>query len=218
MNKLFITLLSIPKTFWVNLRYLDFRQAIKLPIIVSYDTSFKVRRGELCFECPIKMGMIRIGFHEVPACHRERTKFCVDGTLVFKGEAHIGNGSSIYVSKEGFMELGDDFKISASSSIICYHEIVFGRNIQFSWDCLVMDSDTHTIYDELGNCYNLDKPISFGDNIWIGCRSTILKGSFIPNNCVIGSMSLVSGKKFEKNTIIAGVPARSIKNISGWKL
>lgn len=218
MNRLIIGILSIPKIIWTNFRYLDFSQAIKLPIIVSYNSFFKTTREGICFECPIRMGMVRIGFHEVPACSRKSTKLHVDGKLVFKGEAHIGNGSNIYVARDGLMVLGDDFKISASSSIICYHEIEFGRNIQFSWDCLVMDSDTHSIYDEHGNRYNQDKSIVFGDNIWIGCRSTILKGSVIPSNCVIGSMSLVSGKKFEESSIIAGVPAKSIKRISRWEL
>jgi len=218
MNKIILKMLSIPKTVWVNFRYLPVKQAVKLPIAVAYDTSFRTVPKGLVFDTPLRRNMIRIGFHEVPACHRNKTSFHVDGNLVFKGEAHIGNGTNIYVGKKGCLTLGDDFKISASSSIVCYKEIVFGRNIQFSWDCLVMDSDTHTILDEQGNAYNHDKKIVFGDNIWIGCCCKILKGSKIPNNCVIGSMSLVSGDKFDENTIIAGIPAKSNRKIGGWRL
>jgi len=218
MNNMIIKLLSIPKTIWVNFRFLPYKQAVKMPIAVAYDTSFKAVMSGVIFDCPLRRSMIRIGFHQVPACQRKKTEVRVDGILEFRGEAHIGNGSIIFVAKKGRMSLGDDFKISASSSVLCYKEIRFGRNIQFSWDCLVMDSDTHSIIDELGNTYNNNKPIEFGDNIWIGCRCTILKGSKIPDNCVIGSMSLVSGCKFDNNTIIAGHPAKSIRKIGGWKL
>ena len=218
MNVIILKMLSIPKTIWVNFRFLPFKQAVKMPLAVAYDTSFIAVRGGVNFDCPLRRSMVRIGFHEVPACQRKKTKVHVDGTLEFGGEAHIGNGSNIFVAKCGRMSFGDDFKISASSSVLCYKEIKFGRNIQFSWDCLVMDSDTHSILDELGNTYNNDKPILFGDNIWICCRCTILKGTVIPDNCVIGSASLVSGDKFDENTIITGHPAKSIRKIGGWRL
>lgn len=118
----------------------------------------------------------------------------------------------------GLLELGDHFAISASSVISFYKHISFGRDIQFSWDCLVMDSDTHYIFNEKGCVINKNKEIVFGDNIWIGYRTTVLKGSLIPNNCVIGANSLVCGSKFEPSTIVADSPATSIKKISGFKI
>ena len=81
-----------------------------------------------------------------------------------------------------------------------------------------MDSDNHKIFDENGNIINKPREIVFGDKVWIGCRTTILKGSVIPSNCVIGACSLVSGKKFENDSIIVGNPAKSIKKISKWEL
>jgi acetyltransferase-like isoleucine patch superfamily enzyme len=52
----------------------------------------------------------------------------------------------------------------------------------------MFNSDTHKIYDDEGNVTNEAKEIVVGDKIWIGCRSTILKGAVILNNCVIGSL------------------------------
>lgn len=169
----------------------------------------------------MKPALIRIGFHTTPVMNpNDRTVISIapEGKMIFHGSAHIGRASKIVVHKNAELVLGDNFAISSSTQINCYHNIRFGRDIQFSWDCLVMDSDTHKIFNEDGECCNVNKPIVFGNKIWIGCRVTILKGSLIPDNCVIGACSLVSGNKFEENSIIAGTPAKSTKKISGWKL
>lgn len=164
--------------------------------------------------------MIRIGFHKVPVCNdNDKTSLTIHngGRLIFEGTAHIGHGTKINVNS-GELLLGDNFAVSASSQINCYTSIRFGKNIQFSWDCLVMDSDTHCIFDEKDRIVNESREIVFGNKIWVGCRSTILKGSCIPDNCVIGACSLVSGKKFNANSIIVGNPAKSLKSINKWEL
>ena len=81
-----------------------------------------------------------------------------------------------------------------------------------------MDSDTHEILDKDCTRMNEDREIVFGDKIWIGCRTIVLKGSRIPSNCVVGANSLISGQQFEERTIIVGNPAKSIKRIGDWKL
>ena len=217
--KLSVVLLSIPKTIWINLRCLPFSQAVRLPIWVRYDTKMSLKGKILLSRSGF--AMIRIGFHKVPICDaRDTTVIDVSrsGELVFHGTAHIGHGTKIYVAPGACLEIGDNFAVSASSQINCYKKIRFGRDIQFSWDCLVMDSDTHEIFDENGYLMNEPREIVIGKHIWVGCRVTILKGSCIPDGCVVGACSLVSGKGFEKGSIIAGSPAKSIKKISNWKL
>ena len=163
--------------------------------------------------------MIRIGFHECDECNpNNQTVLKVKGTLEFSGFAHIGRGAKIIVGEDGKLELGNNFAISDSFTISCRKHIKFGRDIQFSWDCLVMDSDTHSVVDDEGNRINNDRDVIFGDKIWVGNGCMILKGTEIPNNCVIGARSVVSGKIFEPNSIIVGNPAKSVKHIGGFVL
>ena len=215
-------LLSVPKTLWFNLCYLPVHQAVKLPIWIHYGTAITINKGGTIIipNACVCTAMIHIGFHRVEICEpRAKTILSISGgVLCFLGSAHIGHGSKIHVSHGAKLILGDNFSISASSAINCYKSIRFGKDVQFSWDCLVMDSDTHKIYDDEGNVTNEAKEIVVGDKVWIGCRTTILKGAVIPNNCVIGSCSLVSGNKYEPNSVIVGVPAKSIKKIGGWNL
>ena len=220
MSRLLEFCLSFPKTLLFNLRHLPLRQAVKLPICIRYGSIVHIAKGRICIEGDLRTAMIRIGFHKVPVCnYKDRTQIIIDGgKLVFQGTAHLGHGTKIHVAEGAELVLGDNFAVSASSQINCYHKMVMGHDIQFSWDCLVMDSDTHKIYGKNLEMINSDQEVKIGDKVWIGCRTTILKGSVIPDGCVIGAGSLVAGKIFSPNTIIIGSPAKSVRTIDGWEL
>lgn len=53
---------------------------------------------------------------------------------------------------------------------------------------------------------------SKGKNCFIGCNSLILKGTIIEEETVVGAGSVVSGM-FPKNCVIAGNPAKVIKQL-----
>ena len=71
-----------------------------------------------------------------------------------------------------------------------------------------MDTDFHKIYSMNAsvenNLVNPEKDIVIGNHVWIGCRSTILKGAVIPDNCVIAAGVTVVRKYEEQNSIYAG--------------
>ncbi len=56
-----------------------------------------------------------------------------------------------------------------------------------------------------------EENIIIGKNCWIGDGAVILAGTQIGDNCVVGANSVVKGV-FESNIIIAGVPAKKIRN------
>jgi len=53
--------------------------------------------------------------------------------------------------------------------------------------------------------------VSIGENVWVGARVTILDGVTIGDNAIIGAHSLVT-KDVPANTIVAGTPAKVIRN------
>ena len=171
-------------------------------------------------ECDIKAGMIRIGFGDVGIFDRifSRTIIQLDGKIIFYGDASIGHGSKVSVGENGVLEIGKNFTITAETSIICHKKIKFGNNVLISWENLFMDTDFHKIKNkEKNSIINEPEEISIGDNVWFGCKNTILKGSQIKNNCVIGSNSLIN-KKFNKdNLLIAGNPAKILKENIVWE-
>ncbi|MBR2669802.1 MAG: transferase [Solobacterium sp.] len=63
---------------------------------------------------------------------------------------------------------------------------------------------------------NHAKDIVINNHVWIGMRSLILKGTLIKNNCVVGAGSICN-KDYEKdNCMIAGNPAKIIKENVNW--
>ncbi|MET3557615.1 maltose O-acetyltransferase [Streptococcus rupicaprae] len=58
------------------------------------------------------------------------------------------------------------------------------------------------------------KPITIGNNVWIGGGVTILPGVTLGDNVVIGAGSVVTKSFDEDNIVLAGNPARIVKVLS----
>lgn len=57
--------------------------------------------------------------------------------------------------------------------------------------------------------YSAFRPVTIGDNSFIGAGAIVLPGTVIGKNCIIGAGAVVKGK-VEDNTIVAGNPATKI--------
>jgi acetyltransferase-like isoleucine patch superfamily enzyme len=135
---------------------------------------------------------------------------------MFKGMARIGHGSKLSVS--GRLTLGEHFFISAESSIIAMKDVAFGNNVLISWDVLIMDHDIHRIYDLNGIQYPTSKPVAIGNNVWIGCRSLLLKGVYLADGSIVAAGSTVTKSFSQEGIIIGGNPAKKIKENVRWKM
>lgn len=80
-----------------------------------------------------------------------------------------------------------------------------------------MDSDHHIIKDHKGEIINHPEEIIIEDNVWIGCRSLLLKGSRIASNSIIGANTVVNKKLEDHNCINAGIPSKLIKRNIFWR-
>lgn len=207
--------LGLPKSIYVNFRLLPFKQAIKLPIIVSSKTKLvslcgKVNLGK------VKTGTIRIGFGgtEHIDYSYNRTILKIDGTINFKGKAKIGLGSKLII--DGELSVGERFGVTGDTLIICGKKITIGDNARISWQNIIMDNDQHPILDTSNNIINPAKEIIIGNNVWIGARCFILKGSKINDGCIIAANSTVSKSFDETNSIIGGSTAKILKQDIRW--
>lgn len=98
-------------------------------------------------------------------------------------------------------------------------KIHLGKNAQISIDVLMRTSDGHSLFN-FGEKYPYNKPenIIIGDNVWLGSRVVLLKGTNLPNNSVVGACSVVNKNFREENVVIAGNPAKIIKHNTSWNI
>lgn len=108
------------------------------------------------------------------------------------------------------IEIGDDSYINRRSEICCKSNVKIGKKCAISWDVTITDTDYHGV---LGR--GSTKPVIIGDRVWIGCKSTILKGVTIGEGSVVAAGSLVVDD-VPKNCLVAGVPAKVIKRDIKW--
>lgn len=94
--------------------------------------------------------------------------------------------------------------------------ISIGENCMLAANLEFWASDAHAITDKQGNLLNLGKEIIIGNNVWIGVGATILKNTIVPDNCIVGAKSVVTGQYNDKNCILAGSPAKIIKKDIVW--
>lgn len=115
---------------------------------------------------------------------------------------------------EGKVHIGDDVGISGST-IYAREEITIGNHVLVGANTKIVDNDFHPLDVEARNANDFSKlvckPVRIEDNVFIGCNCLILKGTEIGANSIVGAGSVVCGK-FPDNVVIAGNPARIIKN------
>ena len=209
-------LLSLPKSLYFNFKYFPFATAIKLPVLISYRTKLSKMEGNVILE-KIKTGIVRIGFGYVGIFDKNNSRSIWEctGHVFFKGATSIGHGSKLSIGKNGKLIFGNNFCITAESQIVCNKKILIGDNVLISWQCLIMDTDFHNILN--GDIkINDDKEIIIRNNVWIGCRSTILKGVEIYSGNVIAANTNLTRTIRKSHIIIGGNPGNIIKENINW--
>ena len=91
--------------------------------------------------------------------------------------------------------------------------IIFGSNIELGPGVSIISSNHKQ--DNLRK-HTKGKPITIGNNVWIGSNTTILPEVNIGNNVIIGANSVVT-KDIPANTIAVGNPCKVIKEKGTYK-
>lgn len=94
--------------------------------------------------------------------------------------------------------------------------ISIGENCIFASQIDIWASDTHSIIDMSGKLLNYGGKIEIGNHVWVGKGVKIGKFAKISDNSIVGWGSVVASKFDEPNVVIAGNPAKVVKQKVNW--
>lgn len=95
--------------------------------------------------------------------------------------------------------------------------VYIGDDCMFSFGIEIWASDSHSIIDyTTKKLVNWGKTIFIGNHVWVGMRATILKNTYINNDCIVGAGAVVAGRFERTHCVLAGNPARVIKEKISW--
>ena len=112
----------------------------------------------------------------------------------------------------GDVMIGDHTRIGLHNTIIGPVDIGSHVNLAQGITVTALNhnfDDTEKLIDEQGVSTN---PVTIEDDVWIGANAVILPGVTIGNHCVVAAGAVVT-KDVPPHSLVAGVPAKVIKNI-----
>lgn len=109
--------------------------------------------------------------------------------------------------------VGDGFYANHNMVITDGAEVTFGDHVFVAPNCCFTTAE-HAIDPEMRKAgVEIAKPITIGNNVWIGAGCTILAGVTIGDDSVIGAGSVVT-KSIPSHVVAVGVPCRVVREIS----
>lgn len=91
-----------------------------------------------------------------------------------------------------------------------------GENCMFSFGIEINCTDHHAIFDEENNLINRGKFVQIGNNVWVCKEVRIMKNTVVPDGCIVAQRGIVTKEFIEKNSILAGNPAKIVKRNIRW--
>ena len=137
-----------------------------------------------------------------------------------------------YILKQLFGKTGENIYVEPYFHCDYGENIYVGENFYANFDCVILDvckvtigkncmlapkvcifTATHPVDAQLRiSGVEYGKPVTIGDNVWIGGGAIINPGVTIGNNVVVASGAVVV-KDVPDNVVVGGNPAKIIKNL-----
>lgn len=181
-----------------------------------------VKKGKLSMQEEVRIDVNNQSAEELAlARHHAQLVFRFNHTMPFTDEY-------TNLMRELFPQMGEGSVVYAPLTAVRPHMVKIGKNVTVMNGTLMMGAGGIEIADGamvaanvqlISNNHDLAdrhvitcKPVRIGRNVWLGAGATILPGVPVGENAVVAAAAVVT-KDVPPNVIVAGNPARIIRNI-----
>jgi acetyltransferase-like isoleucine patch superfamily enzyme len=119
--------------------------------------------------------------------------------------------TELNVGPSARLTIGDDTFINNGVVLSCRGSIQIGARCQIAPQVVIMDNDYHGVDDR--SEVPPSSPVIIEDDVWLATRSTILRGVRVGRGAVVAAGAVVT-RDVPPFTLVAGVPARIVRQIS----
>lgn len=126
---------------------------------------------------------------------------CDNKSNIITKNISVRKNSHIEAKNGGKIEIGNNTNFNYNNIIISHNSIKIGENCLLGPNVTIYDHD-HNYKDNDWRNKFVSTPVIIGNNVWIGANVTILRGTTIGDNCVIGAGTILKGKIVKENTIV----------------
>lgn len=134
-------------------------------------------------------------------------------TLCLNG-GMISYGCDIELFKDASLTIGENAYMNIGATIICANKITLGDGVTLGRNVTIRDTHGGHVINRTD--FQTTAPIEIGDHVWLCEGCTIMPGVKIGAGAVIAAHALVL-HDVPANTMVAGVPAKVIRENVQWR-
>ncbi len=112
-----------------------------------------------------------------------------------------------------YITLGENFYANYNCTILDIAPVTIGDNVMLAPGVGIYTAGHPVHPDARRSGYEYGRPITIGDDVWIGANSVICPGVTIGSGAVIGAGSVVT-RDIPANVVAAGNPCRVLRTIT----
>lgn len=199
------------------IRYLPFRYAIHIPILIHPSVKVKgLQRGAISFHGSLRHSMLIFGFEGTLGQSNCKSLISIKngGKLIVGNIVNMARGTRLVIDG-GEMAIGSHFWCNGDCFFHCTTKITIGDNNMYGWNISFNTTDGHHVYEN-GMQKPMEGSIVIGNHVWIASHCIVGKNTAVGNDCVVAQHSLLSKKYTGNNCLIGGIPAKILKNNYSW--
>lgn len=133
--------------------------------------------------------------------------------LLGKTQKHFLIEQPFYCDYGYNIEIGENFYANVNCTILDGAKVTFGNNVFIAPNCGFYTAGHPLDVVQRNAGLEYARPITVGNNVWIGAQVCVLPGVTIGDNSVIGAGSVVT-KNIPPNSVAVGNPCRVIRTVT----